>query len=255
MIRIKEGANSMENTYEFSDQAIKDYKKRNYTMMFTIPIIIIVFSFVLFKIEKMDDLVLFVSIITGITVFIMLEIFIVSKIMIKKMKKTRLDISENHFIRSGGGKSERVSFEHIKSVKEKRDPKGKLLLIELKTNNKAMNMFGFDDLEEILEIIKERSPDGVILNQKIYKLDWNNPIVTVAIMLTTILVIALVMNFDKNLYFIANMIFVSGFSLFIFFYKPISKSLGSRFRIFEIISSSLMLGGSLMFMIGMFISK
>lgn len=242
----------MENTYEFSDQAIRDYKKRNYTMMFTIPLIMIVFSFALFRIEKMDDLGLFATIIAGVTAFVILEIFIVSKIMIKKMKNTKLDISENHFIRNGGGKIERVSFEHIKSIKEKRDPKGKLLIIELKTNKKAMNIFGFDNLEEILLIIKERSSKDVIIKQKKYKVDWNSPQAIVSIMLTTVIILGAIMNFDRNLYDIFNSIFMIGFAMFFFFYRPISKSLGSRFRILEVISSLLILVGSIMSTIGKF---
>lgn len=240
----------MENIFDFSDEAVSEYRKRNKVMMFTVPFITIVFSLMIFKIENMESLKLYMAIISAVAVFIMIEIYIVSRIMTKKIRNTKLYIYDDRFERIGGKKNESVEFSQIKSIKEKRNPKGKLLLIELKIEKKTISMFGFENIEKILEIMKEKTSDSVEIKRKQYKVDWNSPFATIIIMLITVIVIGLIRNYDKNIYELFNGVFMIGFSIFFLIYRPVSKSLGSRFRALEVICGLLILSGSVMGVIG-----
>lgn len=246
-------SNNMENVYDFSDEAVEDYKKRNRVMMFMMPAIMILFSIIMFKSKGTEDMMLFYMIIGGISAFVMLEIYILSRIMTKKMKNTRLNIFENHFVRVGGKKSDQIAFDDIISIKEKRNPKGKLLMIEMKTSIKPINIFGFENIETILEILLERSNSNINHKVKQYKIDWNNSGVLALIMITTVLLIGGLLNFNEDLYHLFNSVFMIAFGLFFILYKPASKSMGDRFRMFEIICGGLIIFSSLISMFARYI--
>lgn len=232
----------MENTvFKYSEKTIKEKKKILIAMGMMIPFIIILTVVVMSVGRGSINVFKLARFIIPCIAFITLEIILVSYFIFKKLRSTSLVVSTDGIERIGGKSKEFIKYSDIKNLQIKNDKYGKLLFIKLSTDKRKVTIYGFDNMEIILKRLKENVAENFNISEKQYKVDWNNPIAVVIIMIVTIGLLLPLMRFNEGAYRVFNMIFPLALSTYFLFYKPISKAAGTRFRIFEIVISGIMI--------------
>ncbi len=224
-------------TYHFSEKIIKERKKIMNVMMIMMLLLIIFFAYVGANEHGSVDFTMMAIIFAIAVPIIIIEFKVISHFMFKKLRETTLVIEEDKFVRIGGKFKEEVLFSDIDSIKVIRDKFNKIALIKLETKKKAMNIYGLDNMDGIADILNDHLPSKAMKNEKKYKVNWNSRGLLIGIMVATALVILLMMKVNLGLYQVFNMVFPLALAIYFLWYKPISKNAGSRFRIFEIIIS------------------
>ncbi|WP_160689773.1 hypothetical protein [Clostridium sp. C2-6-12] len=232
----------MENTvFKYSEKTIREKKKILLTMGMMIPFIVILTVLVMSMGRGTINIFKLARFIIPCIIFITLEIVLVSYLMFKKLRSTSLVVSTEGIERIGGKSKELIKYSDIKKFQIKNDKYGKLLFIKLSTDKRKVTIYGFDNMEIILKSLKENVDENFNISEKQYKVDWNNPLAVVIIMIVTICLLLPLMRFNEGAYRVFNMIFPLALSTYFLFYKPISKAAGTRFRIFEIVISGIMI--------------
>lgn len=235
--------------FGFSEDTLKERKRNTFTVMAMMPLLMIIFVLIFTggsSIQYKN-----VIIIIAITVpIIMIEMIIVYKMMIKKIKEMKLIIQDDCFKRVGGKFSENISYKSIDEILVKRDKNGKILVMEVKSNNIKVNLLGFEDMEKILSLLSGNIKNKSFITEKTYKISYKDPMIVILIMILTMTLIIALVKTDVNSYRIFSDIFPFAFGLFVIFFKPISKNAGSRFRILEIIISILLVVAGLLVVFG-----
>ncbi|GKX65389.1 hypothetical protein [Inconstantimicrobium mannanitabidum] len=230
----------MENKeFGFSEKEIKRRKKNKYVIMVMLPIIMLLTMVVVnmnqdgnIDFTDFTDLA-FVSIFVG--VFVEAEMLILIKVIFSRLRKLKLIITEEGFIRTAKGKEEKVLFSDIIKVNTKYYTDGDICFIKIKHRHGVISINGFDSLEDILNTIKQNLPESTVVEEKKYKINWNNPIILIVWMLIAAFIVLAIAEGSSIAYSILSFIFMVSIALVALFFKPISKSSGIRFRKFEII--------------------
>lgn len=226
-------------TYKISDQFIKRSKINYLLTMIMLPIGICLIAFLtLHTSGAPSDSQFFIYFITGISIFLELEIFIVSRIMLKKVKLNTLTIGEDFIQRKSKVLEYPIHFKFIQKLTIKYNPNGSINTIDVQTSSQNIRLCGFENMNEIAQILKSKST-AANLKEHTYKLDYNHPLIFIIIFVACTLMFHLARyQFSIPL----NDIFLVGFGIWLLFGKPISKAQGDRFRVLEVICSILMIG-------------
>ncbi|MDF2520524.1 MAG: hypothetical protein K0R84_1152 [Clostridia bacterium] len=226
--------------YQFSEETIKQRKKVMNTMALCLPIIMIIFAFIITR--EMDSVPIgVISAFLGAAIaLIVVEIIVVSRIMMKKLRQSILILSEDKLIHKNGVYNDTIMFKDIKAINVKKEKKGKILVIKLTAGKKIMNITGFENLSEVLEHLIQHAPEQAVQSEKTYKVNWNSPFVLALIMFITLAVIIVIMSYGEFIYQSFNALIMLGFGLLMLIYRPISRTSGSRFRTFEIVMGILL---------------
>lgn len=227
----------MENKeFGFSEKEIKRRKKNMYVMMVMLPVIMLLTVVVLNmnKSGDMDIAALAVVLIIA-SVFVEVEMLILTKVIFNKLRKLKLIITEEGFIRTAKGKEERVLFSDITKINTRYFTDGNICFIKVKHRHGVISINGFESLDEIFNTIKQNLPESTVIEEKKYKIDWNNPIILIVWMLIAAFIMLAIMGGSSKAYSIFNFIFMLVIALAALFFKPVSKASGVRFRKVEII--------------------
>lgn len=226
--------------YSISDAFIKRTKRIYLCMYFLFPIgILLTVAFLFFTGDNQDNPSLLIGITVGITLFIELELLIVSKIMLKKVKENTLTIGDDFLQRTGKKTEYPVYFKDIQKLYIRKEVTGAICYINIRTSAQTLRLYGFENLDTIKEILLTSAPQATVKERQ-YKMDYNHPIALIVIFFITLGVITL-FNYMWSIS-LSNLITL-GFGVWVLFFKPISKAQGQRFRILEIICGILMIGG------------
>lgn len=227
----------------FSKEAIKERKRNNYLLMIMIAIMIPVFSYYLIyvKTDHPIDIKLFLIIIGFAEILLMLEMFIVFKIMIKKIIEMKLVVSDTSITRVGGRFQESINYDDIKKVSVKRNKTNRILYIKISYRKKSITLSGFDDMDSLFMQLHVKLKDQSMIVEIKNKVNWNSPIVTVTSFAGTMLVMILIVTLDLDLYETLNLFFPLAIGVIFLFGKPVSKNGGARFRILEIVLSCILI--------------
>jgi hypothetical protein len=238
--------------YRFSEKAIREIKQRYLTVQIILPIIL--FVFLLFSpitgsvfTKQPISTSLKVGLIA--TVILEVEFLIISRIMLKKMKDSSLNVSDERIVRTWGKSSETIPIEKIVKLVITEKPSGDTYLLDLKFGSKSIFLYGFDDLEEIAILLQNKISESIV-KRKRQKIDWNSPITLTRIMVATFLTIVVIQAFGPTYYFVFNFGLFFAMSIVLILFKPMSRSFGKRFVIFEIGVAILMMTGSLCMILG-----
>jgi len=227
-------------TYAISDSFIKKTKRTYLCMYLFIPIgIFLMATLLLFANDDFYNLPLFLGIIIGIAIFIEIELLIVSKIMIKKVKENTLTIGPDFLQRSGKKAEHPIAFQHIQKLYIKKEAIGTIAYIHIQTNDQSIRLCGFENLEEIAELLKAQAVKASIKESQ-YKLDYNQPALFA---LTFFFAIAVFYLFDTHLSLPLSDLVSLGLAIWFLLFKPVSKAQGQRFRLFEIIVGAIIVLG------------
>ncbi len=232
----------MENiVFNYSEKTIKERKKILFLMGIMIPVTMLL-TIVFMSIGKDSvDVIELAIIFVVVSVFVSLELMLVSYIMFKKLRSTKLVVCEEGIERIGGKSKEFIKYSDIKKLQVKNDKYGKLLFIKVNAKKRILTIYGFDNMENILNILKENVCEDINISEKQHKVDWNSPFTLVIVMLLTCGILIGMMKFNLSIYRIFNILFPLVLGGYFLFFKPISKASGARFRIFEIIIACVMI--------------
>lgn len=226
----------MENlVFNFSNEVIHQRKKRMFLMTFLMIFAMIFFIFYLTDMNDSEDLMIMGIILAIVIPLLVIEVLVLSRFMFKRLRETKLILEEEGFIRISGKYKEGFRYGDIQSIKVVRNKSKNIEMVKIKTTNKNLNLFGLDDMEAIIQLLKDRLSEGVTIKEKEYKINWNNPFVIIGVMIITVLFLAILMNANMIGYRIFNTFFTLGIGLFFMLYRPISRNAGSRFKLFETI--------------------
>lgn len=220
--------------YMISEEFKTEQKSQYYMIAIMLPVCIIWLLMVLlrFRIEpEAHDFIIKLAV--GIIVFLEIEIFVVGKIMMKKICGMTLSMDETGLKRVNGNITEHMNYSDIVEATVIKNPKNtKLIQIVCKSKGKTLMLAGFENMDEIKENFMNAN---VAFKEKKVKIDWSNKLIFMCVFISMMLVLSafMVANFDFYMYMIH---FIQiGLGIFILKGKMISKSSGMRFRKFEVI--------------------
>jgi hypothetical protein len=173
-----------------------------------------------FRIQKaLSSLGIFVLIFGPISV---IEIAILNRIF----RKPKVLVDEDKLIRQCGKNQQILQWTDITRIKtvEKKNGIVVLIIIYPQKPKMAMHLSGFEEMEDLANLIKERTSDSIVYQEKRWKLDWQNPfiIVTTALVPTTVLMFVITSMGNKAVdVFAVSMAFIVSFGLLIF--RPFTK--------------------------------
>ncbi len=226
--------------FKISDKMINQRKKVLIAMTVAMPIMLVFFAKLALDGNSIEDPSLLYKILAVVCIGFVIEMIVVSKIMLKKIKTLKFTFTETAIERVSGKFTEVIAFSDITKVKVVRAPSSEIVMISLNSGRKKIVAASLDNMDQLLDIILE-NVDEKIVSKKTWKVNWNSPLSTIISMIVTALIIAVLMKVDLNLYNVFNKVFMTAFALYFIIFKPISRSAGKRFRKFEIILGSLML--------------
>jgi hypothetical protein len=232
-----------ERMLSFSQEAIKERKRVNYLLMIMLPIMTAVFAYLFMKVKFDDDINIqpFFTIV-GIVVFLlMIEMFVVFRVMLKKISESKLIVSDMSIQRVGGRFAETIRYEEIQKLSVKRNKTDRILYIKVKNNRKTINLAGFDDMDFLLSYLRFKLNDESKIVEIKNKINWNSPIATVITFLGTMLVVSSMVLLDLDMYEMFNLFLPEVLGIYFLIAKPISKNGGARFRVLEVTLSCIII--------------
>ncbi len=218
--------------YAISEAFIKKTKRTYLCMFIFIPIgILLMATLIFFTDGDIQDISLWIVIFTVITLLAELEIIIISKVMLKKVKENTLTIGPDFLQRTGKKTESPLYFKHIQKLYIKKEATNNIAYIDVRTDAQTIRLCGFENLEDIKNLLIVNAPQASIKESQ-YKLDYNHPTIFA---LTFFVALIIFFFFKYQLSIPLNDIFSMGFGVWILFFKPISKAQGQRFRLVELI--------------------
>lgn len=226
--------------YSISDAFIKRTKRTYLCMYFLVPIgILLTVAFLFFTGDNQANPSLLIGITVRIIVFVELELFIVSKIMLKKVKENTLTLGDDFLQRTSKKTESPLYFKDIQKLYIRKEVTGTVSYIDIRTSAQTVRLYGFENLDTIKEILLTSAPQATVKERQ-YKIDYNHPIAFIVIFVIALGGITL---FEYTWSVSLNNLINLGLGVWILFFKPISKAQGQRFRILEIICGILIIGG------------
>ena len=193
----------------------------------------------------------------SVTLLIMTAILAIEKLLIdRSSRKMKVLIYEDKIIKQCGKRHQIVSWDNIIKIKLNENPEGSIVWIRLyRKNERVIYLNGFDEMEKIAHLIKEKISDNVLVQTKHQRLDWENPIVSII----TVIVIMTIMRIVAAWGIKAINIFATLFALcsgsMLLILRPITKS-DLRYKWIEIIVALLMIiTGIYSFIVSLFAGK
>lgn len=223
--------------FNFSESRIQ---KTNRIILFLIPFLILCTAgFALFisdyKVSK-------VLIPLGVTSLIMTAIFAIeTPLTNRSLRKMKVLIHEDEIIKQCGKYQQTVLWDNIIKIKLIENPEGGLVCIRLyRKNEKAIHLYGFNEMEKIAHLIKEKISDNVLVQTKRYRLDCDNPIFLLITCIATMVILCIIASKGaKAMDIFAILLCLCGGS-WLLTYRPLTKfNLNSKW--FEIICAVLLI--------------
>lgn len=95
--------------------------------------------------------------------------------MRRKLKGCHLKLYQDRLIRMTGKRSEIHYYKDLTKMKCTKSPNGEIVSIHLKLKKKNILFHGFDEMESIEKIIKEKKPAECELKEKVWRFNYQMP--------------------------------------------------------------------------------
>ena len=207
--------------FNFSESRIQ---KTNRIMLIIFPFFILCAAgFALF----ISDYKVSKALITLVVPFLIMTAILAIEIPLinRSLRKMKVLIYEDEIIKQCGKYQQTVLWDEILKIKLTETPEGSLVRIQLfRKNEKAIYLSGFNEMEKIAHLIKEKISDNVLVQTKRYRLDPDNPIVPIITCVATMVIMGIIASKGAKAMDIFAMLFAlcAGFLLLI--YRPITKA-------------------------------
>jgi hypothetical protein len=177
-------------------------------------------------------------------------------IMLKKMKTSTLTLTDESLERTSGKFTEKVNYADIQRMEVVEKSSGKIAYIQVRSSSrKTLYINGFEGMEDIVQQLEQRLPDKSQALRKRPAIDWSSSVLQIGIVAVSVIVILLIQRLGQYAYNVFNMLLLFAVGLYSLIYRPITKSAGKRFALFEIITGSvlvfcaLVMAGILLFVV------
>jgi len=191
-------------------------------ILFLIPCLFI-FAMCLYHISIEKTLVA-----VGYTILIFGIIMVIEiPLLNRSNRKLKVIIDEDKLIRQHGKKQQILLWMNIDRIKTVEKKNGIVTQIRIypKKRKMAMYLHGFQEMENLASLIKERTTDkGVIHLEKSWKLDWQNPFVNVLVGgIPTMIIMFIVASMGSNAVYVFAVSTAFIVSLGILIFRPMTK--------------------------------
>ncbi len=163
--------------FTFSESRIKRLNKLLFEFLVSGVVVIFGLSLILSKFNLIESLVC-----TGI-LYCFIAVFLVVRLPrdSKRQQAFKVILNEKEIVKHSD-KEKAFRWEDITGIKVVKDVKGGIWSVKLWNKGKnTLSLYGFNEMERILNLIRERVPDKVSFNTVCQKFDWYNPFVVIPI--------------------------------------------------------------------------
>lgn len=119
------------------------------------------------------------TVLTGLPYLILMAavIFIIMQTTVFKILcNIKVIVSDDKIVKQSGKKEQSLLWSDISKVELRENPKGSVIFIILYRNQKKeLYLGGFNDMDKIAQLIKEKIGNNVSVQVKSHKIDWTNP--------------------------------------------------------------------------------
>lgn len=229
-----------ENRYVYDKKAIRERRRNMYIIGGMIPVLMFVVA-LFFSRDLGESKSIFYTMIAALTVLIVVEILVVSHFLLKRLSKSEVIIKDSIIERLGGKRSEQYSLGDIKHMLITYKPDGSIYAIRLKVGMKAVLFYGYENMESLLNHIRVQLSDEVVVKEKQWKMDWNNPVIVVITMILTFVFALTIFSYELNIVNYFNMFFMCFLGSYFILKKPLSTSISKRFAMVDVGGGALMI--------------
>ncbi len=227
--------------FRISDEILAKRTKGIYIAIITLPIFMLVVAYFMAWRDGMDKLKLLLIIFGIASVLLDLELFLINRIFLKKMKESIFYVYQDRLVLSNSRFNDVVLFSELEGLKIVRCKNGSLMMLKLFSRSKNMNISGFENMEYILDLIKGYAPELCNIQEKPQKMDADNPLTIIICILIAIILTIAILYFGDPTYVTLCTLLMLGLGLYTLIYRPNTRNYGSRFKIFEILCSLLLI--------------
>lgn len=160
---------------------------------------------------------------------------------LRNLLDRKLIISQNEIECVSGMNSKKIMFNDVKKIDIRRDPKKNVLYITLNSAKEKMDLYGFENMEDTLQQIKEKTRERIPITERTRWLHWENPAFLFIFLAGFVVLMNYVMAFlrgnlpDKTNNLLWAILYAS-FGCYLIFFKVVSRSyIGSYWRRYEIL--------------------
>lgn len=115
----------------------------------------------------------------------------------RRQRRLKIVVYEDKLVKQSGKKQQTLLWENVERIKIVKRKNGDVAQISLypPKPKTAIYLCGFAEMKDLASLITENAPDGVLLLQKRWRLNWQNPFVSVPVCLVpTILVLCIIFS-------------------------------------------------------------
>lgn len=169
--------------------------------------------------------------------------FFTSMITIDKMKNLSVSLYADRLERIMGKSVESVLFKDIQTCEIIELSSGKIKSIKLTSNTgKIILLHGVDDMQAVVTQIENLIPNSTPIHKKKEKFNWNSPLgLIIPFTVIPIILILVMRTAGKSGIYVISTLLSFFIGIYFLFYKPASRSISQKYRIFEIVYSVIIL--------------
>lgn len=200
--------------------------------MLIIPFVVVVIGFIITWQNNIKNYQVMIITDVFISLFLCLEMFIVSKVIMKRLSESKLVFRPDGFERISGKSSEVVNYDLIKLISVRCRKNRILKEITIYAANKTICISGYEDMAAILDLFGNKTTDKIYIREIQLKLFNLKDPETRVFLLGLFLILFLFIIFQLQ-----NLIILAVTVAILLIYKPITKKFGIHFRKLEIFIS------------------
>jgi len=237
--------------FDFSESRIQK-TRRNILIVFPFVILCLV-GFALF----ITDYKVKVLIPLGVISLIMTAILAIEILLINRsLRKMKVLIYEDEIIKQCGKHHQIVLWDEIIKIKLNENPEGSIVWIRLyRKNERVIYLGGFNEMEKIANLIKEKISDNVLVQTKRYRIEPDNPIASIITVIATMVIMGIIASKGVK----AMSIFATLFPLCVgsglLIFRPLTKANLSMKWVEIIVALFLIITGIYGFIVSLFAGK
>ena len=166
-------------------------------------------------------------IVAGICILTFGPFFAIEAILLsRRSRKLKVLVHEDRIVKQCGKKQRTLLWKDIAGIKTVRSRRGGVAQITLYPKKPKIPIYlhGFRDMEDLANLMRERTSEGVVLCEKRSKLDWQNPFVCMLVGgVPTVVAIFIIASMGSKAMDIFAILFALSVGLLLLVFRPFTK--------------------------------
>lgn len=219
-------------TYSFSAEVLQEVKRQLLFWQLFLPVILTITIFA----SPLADTRFLIKLLALTVSLLLLEgiLLLQSRLMLERVKESTLTLTETAIEKADKRLRETISYAEVTRLDIVEKASGAIANIKVQSATKALNIYGFERLHEIVQMITQNVSEQTPLHRKRQTADWTNRPLQAVVGLATVGAILLIQRVSQNAYYVFNTLLLLATGLFTLTVKPISTSWGTRFAKIEL---------------------